>query len=229
MEVAQFLIESPILANSWPARYINSVDWPVYPIGLIDCHGAGILIPQGGGNIAFKIQHDTPFLASGAGAAPPNSGSYVNVTQARSSLNPRYIGFAIDPSEGTGSYSIVSSQSLKLNTSAATASGTTLTFASTTGLTAIGAVGLPVTGTNIPAGTTVSSFTGTTITLSAAVTGGGVASGATITIGYGSPASVGVVTDDVTINHKGFDPSSWDANTPVQVYWSKAANVWSRA
>lgn len=65
-----------------------------------------------------------------------------------------------------------------LDTSASTASGSVLPFAATTGA----VVGQTVSGTNIAAGTTVASFTGTTITLSQAITGA-VASGAAIVLG----------------------------------------------
>ena len=61
-------------------------------------------------------------------------------------------------------------------TTAATGSGTVLTLNNTTNV----RTGLLVTATNIPAAVTVVSFTTTTVTLSTAVTGSGVASGATI-------------------------------------------------
>jgi hypothetical protein len=79
--------------------------------------------------------------------------------------------------EGTPTGTVIPAP-VTLVTSAATASGTTLTFVSTTGA----VVGQSVTGTNIAAGTTVASLTGTTVTLSQAVTGT-VASGASITFG----------------------------------------------
>jgi hypothetical protein len=60
-------------------------------------------------------------------------------------------------------------QTLSLTTSALTAAnGNVLTFASTSGV----ANGLNVSGTGIPAGTTVSSFTGTTVVLSNTSTAG---------------------------------------------------------
>lgn len=74
----------------------------------------------------------------------------------------------------------VQTQAVYLHTSAQTTSGTTLTFTSTMGV----QIGQLVTGTNIPANTTVSAYTATTVTLSAAVSGT-VASAATIT--FGSP------------------------------------------
>ncbi len=70
-----------------------------------------------------------------------------------------------------------------LATSAATASGNVLTFASTTGV----ATGQLVIGTNLPSNAAISSFTSTTITLNVNVTGGGVASGAQIICAYPSP------------------------------------------
>lgn len=67
-----------------------------------------------------------------------------------------------------------------LTTSALTAAnGNVLTFAATTGV----AVGQTVSGTGIPADTTVIAFTGTTVTLSRSSTAG-VASAAAITFGY---------------------------------------------
>jgi hypothetical protein len=67
---------------------------------------------------------------------------------------------------------------LNLSTSAPTLTGNVLTFTTTTGA----AVGMRVSGTNIPANTTVSALTTTTITLSNDVTGTGVAQTATIVI-----------------------------------------------
>lgn len=68
-------------------------------------------------------------------------------------------------------------QQVQINTSALTAAnGNVLTFAATTGV----SVGMNVSGTGIPAGTTVVAVTGTTVTLSQTSTAG-VSSGATIT------------------------------------------------
>ncbi len=68
---------------------------------------------------------------------------------------------------------------IPINTSALTAAnGNVLTFAATTGV----AVGNTVSGTGVPAGTTVVAVTSTTVTLSQTSTAG-VASGATITFG----------------------------------------------
>lgn len=67
---------------------------------------------------------------------------------------------------------------LNLSTSAPTSTGNVLTFTTTTGA----ALGMRVSGTNIPANTTVSALTTTTITLSNDVTGTGVAQTATIVI-----------------------------------------------
>lgn len=73
--------------------------------------------------------------------------------------------------------------STNINTSIAAASGSVLTFSAVTGVVA----GMPVTDTTtggvIPANTVVVSFTGTTVTLSNAVTAGGVLSGDTINFG----------------------------------------------
>ena len=71
-----------------------------------------------------------------------------------------------------------------LNTSALTATGTTLTFTSTAGLGL--AAGQAVTGIGILNGTTISSLTATTITLSQAVAASGVASGSAISFGTAS-------------------------------------------
>lgn len=79
-------------------------------------------------------------------------------------------------------------------TSAPTAAGNVLTFANTTNV----ANGQGVYGTNIPAGATVASFTGTTVTLSAPVSGA-VASGAPI--GFSSvttPFSIGAIVTGAT-------------------------------
>lgn len=80
--------------------------------------------------------------------------------------------------------------SVTLTTSAQTASGSTLTFASTSGVT----TGMTVSGTNIAGGTTVSTVTGTTVTLSQAVTGT-VASGATITFNTVTQVSLTTAAD----------------------------------
>src|ERR1043166_7472197 len=67
-------------------------------------------------------------------------------------------------------------------TSAATASGTTLTFTSVPSWIAVGmTVRDATTASVIPSATTVSSKTGTTVVISNAVTGGGVGSGDSIT------------------------------------------------
>ncbi|OYW30875.1 MAG: hypothetical protein B7Z47_02800, partial [Chthoniobacter sp. 12-60-6] len=76
-----------------------------------------------------------------------------------------------------------------LNTSAATVTGTTLTFASTTGLVA----GQAVSGVGILNGTTIASVTATTVTLSQAVAASGVTSASTISFGvplFGGATSV---------------------------------------
>ncbi|WP_395730694.1 autotransporter-associated beta strand repeat-containing protein [Prosthecobacter sp.] len=73
-----------------------------------------------------------------------------------------------------------------LNTSAAAVTGTTLSFASTTGLVA----GQAVTGVGILNGTTISSLTSTTVTLSQAVAASGVASGSAITFGVPSYGAI---------------------------------------
>jgi hypothetical protein len=65
---------------------------------------------------------------------------------------------------------------ITVNTSAATAAGNVLTFASTTGI----ATNMVISGANIPYGTVSTAVTGTTVTLSNNVTGGGVSSGASI-------------------------------------------------
>ena len=84
----------------------------------------------------------------------------------------------------------MSAVNVNVTTNAATASGTTLTFAS---VPASIAVGMLVTDTTnagvIPAGTTVASTTSTTVTLSAAVTGSGVSSGDIINF-YGVAATI---------------------------------------
>lgn len=68
-----------------------------------------------------------------------------------------------------------------VNTSAATASGAVLTFSAVPAGVAVGQLVVDKTTTTvIPAGTTVLSFTSTTVTMSASVTGGGVGSGDTI-------------------------------------------------
>jgi hypothetical protein len=83
-----------------------------------------------------------------------------------------------------------SSVSINLITSAATASGSTLTFASVpASITAAMLVTDATHSSVIPAGTTVVSATSTTVTLSAAVTGAGVASGDTINF-FGSSSLV---------------------------------------
>jgi hypothetical protein len=65
---------------------------------------------------------------------------------------------------------------ITVNTSAATAAGNVLTFASTTGI----AANMVISGTNIPYGSIATAVTATTVTLNNNVTGAGVASGAAI-------------------------------------------------
>lgn len=65
---------------------------------------------------------------------------------------------------------------ITVNTSAATAAGNVLNFASTTGI----ATNMIISGVNIPYGTTATAVTATTVTLSNNVTGAGVGSGAAI-------------------------------------------------
>ena len=65
---------------------------------------------------------------------------------------------------------------ITLSTSAATPAGNVLTFSATTGA----AVNMVIAGTNIPPNTTATAVTATTITLSNAVTAGGVGAGASI-------------------------------------------------
>ncbi len=87
-----------------------------------------------------------------------------------------------------------------LSTSAATVTGTTLTFASTTGL----VVGQAVSGVGILNGTTISSLTGTTVTLSQAVAASGVTSATPITFGVplvgGIASSANALLPRVIIN-----------------------------
>lgn len=81
-------------------------------------------------------------------------------------------------------------QSVALTTNALTAAnGNVLNFASTTGV----AVGMNVSGTGIPADTTVVAFTGTTVTLSRTSTAG-VANGASITF------APDMVIDNASVN-----------------------------
>ncbi len=87
-----------------------------------------------------------------------------------------------------------------LTTSAATASGNVLTFASTSGL----AVGQTVAGTNIPAGTYILDLTSTTVTMNQNVTSTGVASGATITFGGDLSFPSASFTAGVTIGVSSF-------------------------
>jgi hypothetical protein len=69
-------------------------------------------------------------------------------------------------------------QQVQINTSAITSVGSNvLTFTATTGVVA----GMNITGTNVPPAATVVSFTGTTVTMSAAVTPTQIANGTAIT------------------------------------------------
>lgn len=129
-------------------------------------------------------------------------GNWVTGQVAMPSLPSVYMAlFTTMPSNSGGSGTEVSGGSYArvqvagaVATSAATASGTTLTFTSvpswvTTGMTVRDAT----TSSVIPANTTVSSKTSTTVTISNAVTGGGVGSGDSITFSAfaGSAASSG--------------------------------------
>lgn len=115
-------------------------------------------------------------------------------------------------------------------TSAATASGTTLTFSAVpawvvTGMTVNDATTSGV----IAAGTTVSSKTSTTVTLSAAVTGGGVGSGDTITFSAfgaatGQGPSTATSTAAVTFAQA---TASWGTVVAWGVYdASTGGNLW---
>lgn len=89
-------------------------------------------------------------------------------------------------------------QQVQINTSAITAvNSNVLTFTATTGV----VVGMNITGTNVPPAATVLATTGTTVTMSAAVTPTQIASGTTITF-----------TPDLTI-----DNASITANQQVTV------------
>lgn len=149
---------------------------------------------------------DSEFGAIGDGSSHPLSG----IAAFAAATSPAGLAAIVVPG-GSTPYSWATNSIYGLTftkvTSAATASGSTLSFGTTT----VGmagdlqnpaqylVVGMVVTGTNIPANTTISTITFTsgtpnaidgplagTITLSAAVTGGGVASGATITFTYSS-------------------------------------------
>jgi len=95
-------------------------------------------------------------------------------------FNAMYFGGTITTGQLLNAYQEAAAipAALSINTSAATASGANLTFASTTGV----VVGQTVTGTNIAAGTYVLSVTSTVVTLNQAVSGT-VASGAAIVFG----------------------------------------------
>jgi hypothetical protein len=88
--------------------------------------------------------------------------------------------FRVYPSSATSTNAVVQglvAQAVVIATSALTATnGNVLTFASTTGI----ANGMTISGTGVPAGATVSSFTGTTVVMSLTSTAG-VASAANIT------------------------------------------------
>jgi hypothetical protein len=86
---------------------------------------------------------------------------------------------------------------ITLNTSAATGAGNVLTFASTTGV----ANGMVIAGTNIPPNTTAVSFTATTITLSNAVTGGGVGLGAPIVVAPNTFTAVSAAAPPAVANN----------------------------
>jgi len=80
--------------------------------------------------------------------------------------------------------------------SAAAGSGNTITLSSGTGA----AVGMTVDAVNVPIGTTITAVSGSTITLSNNVTGGGVASGATIVISPGVFTGVSTTAPPATPN-----------------------------
>jgi trimeric autotransporter adhesin len=90
--------------------------------------------------------------------------------------------------------------SLSLTTSAATASGLTLTFSNGSGSKGV-CVGQGVSGTNIPSGTYVASISGNNVTLSQAVTNTGVAPGASINfVGTGSLTSGSAISVFAAVN-----------------------------
>lgn len=99
---------------------------------------------------------------------------------------------------------------VSLTTSAATASGSTLTFTATTGV----QVGQAVNGTNIPAGTEVSTVTSTTVTLSQAVTSTGVTNGESITFG---PTLFVANAASMSANSPGVDLGVYNAGTGIQM------------
>lgn len=165
---------------------------------------------------------DTDFLLS-----MPSSGGTELIIQPMATMGwTRGSGDVIElvfrfQNNGLGSPSVVSSQSMKLATSASTASGSAvLTFAATTGLTD----GLKAVGTGIPAGTTVLSHTGTTVTLSQNTTG--VASGANINFGEKTATLNAGPTVDVAIDWVGLDPSTW-LNGMGATLVSRATDDWS--
>lgn len=105
----------------------------------------------------------------------------------RSNLSVTYKGGWYYVPYSTG---LRSKANFSLTTNSVTAAGSSvLIFAATTGLAP--GFGFGVTGTNIPGGTTVSSFDSTTVTLSANVTGSGVVPGQTITFSN-APSVLGV-------------------------------------
>lgn len=128
----------------------------------------------------------------------------------------------------------VQTQAVYIDTSSQTTSGAVLHFTSTTDI----QVGLLVTGTNIPASTTVEAYDATTVTLSASVSGT-VASGATITFGSptflytpptyaaGTTYSVGSIVADTNGDWWRSRKSSNIGRTPSTspVYWSVYVGV----
>ena len=127
-----------------------------------------------------------------------SSGAYSGGAQ-RPNVSVTYLGsyWYVPYSAG-----VESQANFTLTTNGATSAGNVvLNFASTSALNAL--VGYVVTGANIPANTTVASFTATTVTLSANVTASGVASGATITFA---------------------NPPSADGGVTALAPWHKAAN-----
>jgi len=134
---------------------------------------------QGTLNVANPVQYNQPATADPyAGRtvpAPSGCGGGTNTVIATSqTLSPgTYCGT-------NGNAALTVTGVLDLTATAASKSGNTLTFASTTGV----AVGMTVADTNtaaaISSGTTVTAVSGTTVTLSSAVAGSGVAKNDTI-------------------------------------------------
>ena len=178
-------VDIPVTANSTSTilQFASTVDFSKITVGAFvsdkTTAGSAVAVTAPSGGIPASTTVTKICKTTGTGCTTANtiviSHAATGVVSGdsiafRESLNASYVRRLYLPCT-------IYSKNVVLPTSAATATGATLPFSSTTGV----ATGQVVAGTGIPDGTTVLFFTAnTSVTLSASVTGSGVASGASI-------------------------------------------------